>query len=193
MTGTCEPASAGDSGVSCNVPCEVECAPAQRCADPQEYIFDGGDRDPQVRLREDLTQTGLDPEDTVIQYTTKTGVTEVQSGCRVAIYAPRFGSVRKRTGILTTDLALRPQAAILPNGPGMLKEQLPPVNVMVPLKPNTTVSLRLAILRMEPFQFFPRTAFIAFLYLDRFDLRTKSDELRFTALSRPLRMPREPE
>ena len=49
MTGTCEPASAGDSGVSCNVPCEVECAPAQRCADPQEYIFDGGDRDPQVR------------------------------------------------------------------------------------------------------------------------------------------------
>ena len=117
MTGTCEPALAGDSGVSCNVPCEVECAPAQRCADPQEYIFDGGDRDPQVRLREDLTQTGLDPEDTVIQYTTKTGVTEVQSGCRVAIYAPRFGSVRKRTGILTTDLALRPQAAILPNGP----------------------------------------------------------------------------
>jgi len=142
MTGTCEPASAGDSGVSCNVPCEVECAPAQRCADPQEYIFDGGDRDPQVRLREDLTQTGLDPEDTVIQYTTKTGVTEVQSGCRVAIYAPRFGSVRKRTGILTTDLALRPQAAILPNGPGMLKEQLPPVNVMVPLKPNTKDAVR---------------------------------------------------
>lgn len=142
MTGTCEPATAGSSGLSCNVPCEVECAPAQRCADPQEYIFDGGDRDPQVRLREDLTQTGLDPEDTVIQYTTKTGVTEVQSGCRVAIYAPRFGSVRKRTGVLTTDLALRPQAAILPNGPGMLKEQLPPVNVMVPLRPNTKDAVR---------------------------------------------------
>lgn len=127
--GACLP----QSGVPCQE-CVTECAPEVRCMDPQEYIFDGGDRDPPVRLREDLSQAGLDPEDTVVQYTTKTGVTEVQAGCRVAIYAPRFGSVRKRTGVLTSDLALRPQSAMLPNGPGTLREQLPPVNVMQPVK-----------------------------------------------------------
>jgi len=131
----------GGTEVPC-APCETECAPEVRCMDPQEYIYDGGDRDPPVRLRDDFSQSGLDPEDTVIQYTTKTGTTEVQAGCRVAIYAPRFGSVRKRTGVLTSDLALRPQAAILPNGPGILRDQLPPVNVMQPLKPVSKDSVR---------------------------------------------------
>lgn len=123
-------------------PCQPDCELQSRCMDPQEYIFDGGDRDPPVRLREDLTQVGLDPEDTVIQYTTKTGMTEVQAGCRVAIYAPRFGSVRKRTGVLESELALRPQSADLPAGPGMIKEKLPPIQVSAPLKANTKDTVR---------------------------------------------------
>lgn len=122
--------------------CGPECEPQGRCVDPQEYIFDGGDHDPPVRLREDLSQTGLDPEDTVIQYTTKGGVTEVQAGCRVAIYSPRFGSVRKRTGTLQSDLALRPQTADLPMGPGTIKDKLPPIQVMVPVKVNTKDTVR---------------------------------------------------
>ncbi|MFM2013888.1 MAG: hypothetical protein RLZZ396_2672 [Planctomycetota bacterium] len=122
--------------------CEPECEMPSRCMDPQEYIFDGGDRDPPVRLRSDLSQVGLDPEDTVIQYTTKTGMTEVQAGCRVAIYAPRFGSVRKRTGVLESELALRPQSADLPAGPGMIKEKLPPIQVMAPVKANTKDTVR---------------------------------------------------
>ncbi|MFM8571641.1 MAG: hypothetical protein ACKOAU_08605, partial [Pirellula sp.] len=122
--------------------CEPDCEIPGRCMDPQEYIFDGGDRDPPVRLKEDLSQVGLDPEDTVIQYTTKTGMTEVQAGCRVAIYAPRFGSVRKRTGVLESELALRPQTADLPAGPGTIKEKLPPIQVMAPLKANTKDSVR---------------------------------------------------
>lgn len=122
--------------------CGPECEPQGRCVDPQEYIFDGGDHDPPVRLREDLSQTGLDPEDTVIQYTTKGGVTEVQAGCRVAIYSPRFGSVRKRTGTLQSDLALRPQTADLPTGPGYIKEKLPPIQVMVPVKANSKDAVR---------------------------------------------------
>ena len=124
------------------VPCEPQCEEQSRCMDPQEYIYDGGDRDPPVRLREDLSQVGLDPEDTVIQYTTKTGVTEVQAGCRVAIYAPRFGSVRKRTGVLESELALRPQTADVPAGPGMIKEKLPPIQVSAPLKANTKDTVR---------------------------------------------------
>lgn len=122
--------------------CEPECEMPSRCMDPQEYIFDGGDRDPPVRLQSDLSQVGLDPEDTVIQYTTKTGMTEVQAGCRVAIYAPRFGSVRKRTGVLESELALRPQSADLPAGPGMIKEKLPPIQVMAPVKANTKDTVR---------------------------------------------------
>jgi uncharacterized repeat protein (TIGR01451 family) len=122
--------------------CGPECEPQGRCVDPQEYIFDGGDHDPPVRLREDLSQTGLDPEDTVIQYTTKGGVTEVQAGCRVAIYSPRFGSVRKRTGTLQSDLALRPHTADLPTGPGTIKDKLPPIQVMVPVKANTKDTVR---------------------------------------------------
>ena len=122
--------------------CGPECEPQARCVDPQEYIFDGGDHDPPVRLREDLSQTGLDPEDTVIQYTTKGGVTEVQAGCRVAIYSPRFGSVRKRTATVQSDLALRPQTADLPTGPGLIKEKLPPIQVMVPVKVNSKDAVR---------------------------------------------------
>jgi len=128
--------------VPCGPNCGPECVPTQRCMDPQEYIYDGGDRDPAVRLREDLSQTGLDPEDTVIQYTTADGKTQVQSGCRVAIYAPRFGSVRKRTGTLTADLALRPQTNILPDGPGVLRERLPPVNIMQPVAPINKDTVR---------------------------------------------------
>lgn len=122
--------------------CEPECEIPGRCMDPQEYIFDGGDRGPAVRLREDLSFEGLDPEDTVIRYTTKSGVTEVQAGCRVAIYAPRFGSVRKRTGVIESELALRPQTADLPSGPGMIKEKLPPIQVMAPVKANTKDTVR---------------------------------------------------
>ena len=122
--------------------CEPECEMPGRCMDPQEYIFDGGDRDPPVRLREDLSQVGLDPEDTVIQYTTKAGMTEVQAGCRVAIYAPRFGSVRKRTGVLESELALRPQTADLPAGPGTIREKLPPIQVMAPVRANTKDTVR---------------------------------------------------
>jgi uncharacterized repeat protein (TIGR01451 family) len=142
MRGSCGPAGGGDCPQACEVPCGPECEPTVRCADPQEYIFDGGDRDPQVRLRDDMTQSGLDPEDTVIQYTTANGQTLVQSGCRVAIYAPRFASVRKRTGPQTAELALRPQTSILPDGPGVMREQLPPVSIMKPVGPVAKDAVR---------------------------------------------------
>jgi uncharacterized repeat protein (TIGR01451 family) len=136
LNGSCAPAD-------CEVPCGPECEPDVRCVDPQEYIFDGGDREPLVRIREDMTQSGLDPEDTVIQYTTANGQTFAQSGCRVAIYAPRFASVRKRTGPQTAELALRPQASLQPDGPGIVREQLPPVSIMKPVAPIAKDAVRI--------------------------------------------------
>ena len=113
-----------------------------RASDAQEYIFDGGDHDPKVRLREDLTQVGLDAEDTVIQYETVDGKTNVESGCRVAIYAPRFGSVRKRQSTRERDLAMRAQATLRPDGPGIFRDQLPPVNVSKPIKSSNSDNVR---------------------------------------------------
>ena len=60
-----------------------------------EYIFDGGDNDGQVKVRDDFTLAGLDPEDTVAHYDTIDGKTVVKPTCRVCIYAPRFAAVRQ--------------------------------------------------------------------------------------------------
>ena len=115
-----------------------------RSTDPQEYIFDGGDHDPQVRLKSDLTQVGLDPEDTVIQYETVDGETNVESGCRVAIYAPRFASVRKRQSTRENELSMRAQATLRPNGPGTIRDQLPPAKVSQPIKVRNSDNVRIA-------------------------------------------------
>lgn len=114
-----------------------------RATDAQEYIFDGGDHDPKVRLRQDLSQAGLDAEDTVIQFETMDGKTNVESGCRVAVYAPRFGSVRKRQSARERDLALRAQATLRPDGTGILRDQLPPANVSKPIKSSNSDNVRI--------------------------------------------------
>ena len=113
-----------------------------RTSDAQEYIFDGGDHDPKVRLREDLSQVGLDAEDTVIQYETADGKINVESGCRVAIYAPRFASVRKRQSTQERELAMRPQAALRPDGPGVVRDQLPSINVSKQVKSSNSDNVR---------------------------------------------------
>ncbi len=66
--------------------------------DPQEFLCDGGDRDPQATLRHNDSIVGLDPEDTVVHYTTEAGEVEFQASNRACVYAPRFASVRKVTG-----------------------------------------------------------------------------------------------
>lgn len=129
------------SGECCGPVMEQEMA-VPRSTDPQEYIFDGGDHDPQVRLKADLTQVGLDPEDTVIQYETMDGKTSVESGCRVAIYAPRFASVRKKTSTRQKDLALRAQTTLRPDGPGTIREQLPTAKVSGPIKAANSDGVR---------------------------------------------------
>ena len=133
--------SASCSGGCGNVMVEQGFA-VPRTSDAQEYIFDGGDHDPKVRLREDLSQVGLDAEDTVIQYETADGKTNVESGCRVAIYAPRFASVRKRQSTQEKDFALRAQATLRPDGPGVFRDQLPPVNVSKPVKSSNSDNVR---------------------------------------------------
>lgn len=60
---------------------------------PDEYLFDGGDRDMPVHYGRHV-RYGLETEDTVIEYTDPRGREYVQPSNRVAIYAPRFSAVR---------------------------------------------------------------------------------------------------
>lgn len=60
---------------------------------PDEYLFDGGDREWPVHYSED-TRLGLDTEDTVAEFTTHHGKQGLTRSNRVAVYAPRFAAVR---------------------------------------------------------------------------------------------------
>ena len=65
---------------------------------PDEYLFDGGDRDYPVHYDGELT-LGLETEDTVAEYHDHKGRRRVKATNRVAIYSPRFAAVRTFNGI----------------------------------------------------------------------------------------------
>ena len=65
---------------------------------PDEYLFDGGDRDLPVHYGDGLRH-GLNTEDTVAEYTDHTGDKHTKATNRVAIYAPYFAAVRSFSGL----------------------------------------------------------------------------------------------
>lgn len=65
---------------------------------PDEYVFDGGDRDLSAAMH--TNRSGLDTEDTVAAFADHTGELRITASNRVAVYAPRFGSVRTVTGLV---------------------------------------------------------------------------------------------
>jgi uncharacterized repeat protein (TIGR01451 family) len=71
--------------------------------DGQEFLCDGGDHSPHARVRQDDSIMGLQPEDTIVHYTTEAGDIEVQASNRVCVYAPRFKSVRQITGAVSGE------------------------------------------------------------------------------------------
>ena len=60
---------------------------------PDEYLADGGDRRLPVHYFGGSRQ-GFDTEDTIAEYSDHNGKSHVRASNRVAVYAPRFGSVR---------------------------------------------------------------------------------------------------
>ena len=71
---------------------------------PQEYVFDGDDRGLKIQVDPAFNVYGLDPEDTFGHYDTLDGRRIVAPSNRVAIYAPRFGAVRKIDGAVNAQL-----------------------------------------------------------------------------------------
>lgn len=103
---------------------------------PDEYIFDGGDRELAVRVDPDFTVRGLDQEDTVVHYDTLDGETIVKPSNRVCIYAPRFASVRKIYGVEIEEQHERMLVVDMPTGLVSQEERLPPTTVNQPLQPE---------------------------------------------------------
>lgn len=94
----------------CAMPSEgcATCAPQRWDIDPQEFICDGGDRDPATIVREDWSAAGVDTTDTVMYYETLGGQVCVRPSNRTCVYAPRFGAVRQVTGAALAANALAP-------------------------------------------------------------------------------------
>ena len=70
---------------------------------PQEYVFDGDDRGLKIQVDPSFNVYGLDPEDTFGHFDTLDGQRIVAPSNRVAIYAPRFGAVRKIDGAVNAQ------------------------------------------------------------------------------------------
>jgi len=68
-----------------------------------EYLHDGGDHDNNVHVLPNWDVRGLDIEDTVVHFDTLDGRTLVEPSNRVDIYAPRFASVRRISGIVAHE------------------------------------------------------------------------------------------
>lgn len=108
LTGNCAPGS----------PCGMPAAINAYAVDGQEYLCDGGDNNPPVRIRRDNQMVGLQPEDTVVNYTTQDGDLEIQASNKVCVYSPRFASVRKITGAVSGGRAVGLSGIAKPVGPG---------------------------------------------------------------------------
>ena len=74
-----------------------------RQSTPEEYVFDGNDRGSKIQVDHDFNVYGLDPEDTFGHFDTLDGKRIVVPSNRVAIYAPRFGSIRKIDGVVNAQ------------------------------------------------------------------------------------------
>ncbi len=102
----------------------------------QEYIFDGGDQQPTVIVKEDWTTAGVDPTDTVIYYETLAGSMCVQPSNRVPIYAPRFGAVRQVSGLQLAMRAMGTERMLAPVGVERFDETNLANTVVQPVAPQ---------------------------------------------------------
>ena len=93
--------------------------------DPQEFLCDGGDRDPHATLTRDDRIIGLQPEDTVTHFTTENGDIEFAASNRVCVYSPRFGTVRRITGAILNDRSIAVSGVARPVGPSSVDYDQP--------------------------------------------------------------------
>jgi uncharacterized repeat protein (TIGR01451 family) len=132
VSGSCVPASScGCATSACG--CQPAGSPA---VDVQEYVCDGGDRDPRLAQRQDGSVAGLNPTDTVATYETYDGKVCITPTNRVCIYAPRFGAVRKVSGAILSEHAVATERILAPTKPIGFIESNPTLTAMLPVGPK---------------------------------------------------------
>lgn len=87
---------------------------------PDEYLFDGGDRNHTAGLHAEVP-SGIETEDTLAGWVDSTGARRTQASNRVAIYSPRFGSVRSVSGLVADTKIDKAAGASESAGAGSLK------------------------------------------------------------------------
>lgn len=117
--------------------------PGRSGRDQQEYLFDGGDREPTVQLTEDWEVRGLDSEDTIAHYETIDGKLCVVASNRVPIYAPRFGAVRKVAAPILAARAVGAERVVEPTGAAIQKSRDLASNVTLPLGARRQTEVKL--------------------------------------------------
>ncbi|MCC7083930.1 MAG: DUF11 domain-containing protein [Pirellulales bacterium] len=114
-----------------------------------EYIFDGGDHNGGVQVRDDWSLVGLDEEDTIIHYDTLDGRTVVKPSNRVCIYAPRFAAVRQVTLPYGDNQFVRAGGVDAPIGPEREDILQPVSTTLQPVQPVAEVGDRSTVTFLE--------------------------------------------
>lgn len=109
----------------------------------QEYLYDGGDREPYVQVTQDWEVRGLDSQDTIAHYETIDGKLCVAATNRVPIYAPRFGAVRKVTAPILAARAVGAERVIEPTGAVVKASRDLANNVAMPVGPRNQDAVKL--------------------------------------------------
>ncbi|WP_145085476.1 hypothetical protein [Aureliella helgolandensis] len=129
--------------VDCGCSPEYQPQAGARYRDAQEYIFDGGDQQPTVIIRDDWSAAGVDPTDTVIYYETEGGQICVKPTNRVPIYAPRFGAVRQVTGLQLSARAVGTERILAPIQPSRFEDHNLANSMVQPVAPHGEEQVRL--------------------------------------------------
>jgi uncharacterized repeat protein (TIGR01451 family) len=131
------------SVVACPPFAPIESGPVPPYWNDQEYLYDGGDREPRVQVNQDWTVNGLNSQDTVAHYETIDGKLCVTPSNRVPIYAPRFGAVRKTSAPIMAARAVGAQRVLEPTGAAIQRSRDLAGNVSLPTGPRNEDAVKL--------------------------------------------------
>lgn len=121
----------------------VEQGPVPPYWNDQEYIYDGGDREPAVQLTQEWEVQGLNSEDTIAHYETIDGKLCVVATNRVPIYAPRFGAVRKVTAPILAARAVGAERVVEPTAAVVKASRDLAGDVVMPVGPKRHDAVKL--------------------------------------------------
>lgn len=106
-----------------------------------EFVCNGGDRETQVNVRSDWSVVGLHTGDAVAHYDTIDGQTFIEPTNDVCLYAPRFASVRKVSGVILHEQHQRSAGVEFPTRIVQQAETQIPTTTVQPLQPIRNLSV----------------------------------------------------